>query len=293
MRAKSFLCLQILFLTFISFSKSALSFDGTVWSNPKNTPNGLRHETLFSQAMSRDIGYVIYLPPAYVVQSRSRFPTIYFLHRKLGDENTEARVFSDWLKYSKPPNAIIVFPNGGRNSKYMDAVPGSEMYGRIMMETAFTRELVPHIDTQYRTIQTPDGRSIQGFSMGGMGALRLAFAYPDLFGSVFAFNPAVDDTMENIQEEEPDLLSQMMGGDSSEWHKRMAKTLGLKNAFQLTKSLIDISIGDRDDLLPSVLDFSRALGTAGVPHTLNIVANLDHWYRLGPNFRNISKPIVE
>lgn len=268
----------------------AFSFDGTIWSNPKKTPLGLRHEKFISKAIGQDIGYNIYLPPTYASQGRAKFPTIYFLHRKLGDESSEALVFSDWLRAGGSINAIVVFPNGGRNSKYMDAVPGSEMDGKIMMETALTKELVPHIDTRYRTIQKPEGRSIQGFSMGGMGALRIAFAYPELFANVYAFNPAVDDDKDNIAEEEPELLSQMMGGNPIEWHERMAKTLGIKNALNLTKTVVDISIGDRDALLPFVLEFSQSLRSAGLRHSLNIIPGLDHWYRLGPNFAQIPGP---
>jgi S-formylglutathione hydrolase FrmB len=293
MRSKQFLHYSSLFITLVASTVSAYSFDGTIWSNPKKTPPGIHHEVFFSTAIGRKIGYNIYLPPAYRSQSRTSFPTIYFLHRKLGDESTESRVFSDWLRSGGSLSAIVVFPNGGRNSKYMDSVAGSEMDGKIMMETALTKELVPHIDAHYRTIRNPEGRSIQGFSMGGMGALRLAFAYPHLFGRVYAFNPAVDDDAENIAEEEPELLLKMMGSNPSEWHERMAKTLGLRNIKKLKNSLIDISIGDRDELLHSVLDLSKALRAAGLPHTLKIIPELDHWYRLGPNFDQILQPINE
>jgi endo-1,4-beta-xylanase len=59
--------------------------------------------------------------------------------------------------------------------------------GQWMAETTVIEELVPHIDATYRTIANRDGRAIQGMSMGGFGALKLAFKYPDLFSSVVAF----------------------------------------------------------------------------------------------------------
>lgn len=129
--------------------------------------------------------------------------------------------------------------------------------------------------------------------MGGMGALRIAFAYPKLFGSVYAFNPAVDDDEGNIADEEPELLSKMMRDNPIEWHERMARTLGIKNSPNLTKTAVDISIGDRDTLLPSVLEFSQSLKSAGLRHRLNIIPGLDHWYRLGPNFANIPGPEID
>lgn len=48
-------------------------------------------------------------------------------------------------------------------------------------------ELIPHIDSTYRTIASREGRTLTGFSMGGGIAASLAFKYPDLFSSVVAY----------------------------------------------------------------------------------------------------------
>ena len=93
---------------------------------------------------------------------------------------------------------IMVWANCGHNTKYMDAAVGSSMYGVLMIETTIIRELIPHIDATYRTIASKEGRAVQGGSGGGMGALRFAFKYPQMFSSVFAFNPAVDDDASNV-----------------------------------------------------------------------------------------------
>ncbi len=48
-------------------------------------------------------------------------------------------------------------------------------------------ELIPHINSTYRTIPSREGRTITGFSMGGGVAASMAFKYPDLFSSVVAY----------------------------------------------------------------------------------------------------------
>ena len=48
------------------------------------------------------------------------------------------------------------------------------------------QELVPYIDSKYRTIHTPLARGISGVSMGGYGALHLAMRHPGVSGSVSA-----------------------------------------------------------------------------------------------------------
>ena len=44
-------------------------------------------------------------------------------------------------------------------------------------------DLVAHVDTVYRTLAERSHRGIAGLSMGGTGALTLAFTYPDLFAA--------------------------------------------------------------------------------------------------------------
>ena len=70
---------------------------------------------------------------------------------------------------------IYVFPNGGAPSHYD--------YSDALAETTFVRELIPHVDTEYRTIANRAGRGIEGFSSGGRGTARDMFKHPELFCS--------------------------------------------------------------------------------------------------------------
>ena len=51
-------------------------------------------------------------------------------------------------------------------------------------ETYIARDLVQLIDGRYRTLATNSSRAVAGFSMGGYGALHLAFNYPSVFSVV-------------------------------------------------------------------------------------------------------------
>ena len=50
----------------------------------------------------------------------------------------------------------------------------------------FLQEFMPHIERNYRIVPGRSGRAISGISMGGYGALRFAFAHPELFSAVSA-----------------------------------------------------------------------------------------------------------
>jgi enterochelin esterase-like enzyme len=52
-------------------------------------------------------------------------------------------------------------------------------------------DVVSTIDLRYRTLARAPSRAIGGLSMGGLGALNLAFQHPDVFGVVGGHSPSV------------------------------------------------------------------------------------------------------
>ena len=151
------------------------------WVNemPSKAGTGLKHETFISPGMGIEVGYVIYLPKEYdnPDMSDARFPVVYYLHGgRPGSETksiTLAKDIHELMQSGKVPPAIYVFVNGGKVSHYdYDVWPG---------ETTFVKELIPHIDQTYRTINDRSGRGLEGFSQGGRGTARIMFKYPELF----------------------------------------------------------------------------------------------------------------
>jgi enterochelin esterase-like enzyme len=163
------------------------------WVNPpgkQKWPAGCRHETFHSDSMNIKVGYNIYLPPDYEKSDR-RFPVIYWLHGYGGNESyyaypTFVGTLAEGVKSKKVPPCICVFVNAGKSSWYADGKDG-----KVMGETVVIKELIPLIDKTYRTIATREGRALQGASMGGFGALKFAFKYPEMFSSVMAYCPAL------------------------------------------------------------------------------------------------------
>ena len=63
--------------------------------------------------------------------------------------------------------------------------------GHDLSATGFIDDLIPHIDTTYRTIAAQHGRAIQGFSMGGFGALIHGFRSSEQFSAVLVWDGAI------------------------------------------------------------------------------------------------------
>ncbi len=152
-------------------------------------------KTLRSDTIKGDVSYVIYLPPSYDKEKDRRYPVVYWLHGGRGSQRDCGKfveVTDKAIRDGTCPEMIIVGVNGlGGSNEF----PGSQYSdwkdGSLPMESVIVKDLLPHIDKTYRTLGTREGRALEGFSMGGHGALHLAFRHPDLFGVVTAIGPAL------------------------------------------------------------------------------------------------------
>lgn len=140
----------------------------------------------YSASMKKNIKAVVIKPDSY--KEGKVFPVVYLLHGA-GDN------YSGWIKKvpeiaaaSDTYQQIIVCPDGNVTSWYFDSPVNKDW----KYETYITKELIPWIDDKYKTIKDRKGRAITGLSMGGHGALYLAFKHQDLFGAAGSMSGGVD-----------------------------------------------------------------------------------------------------
>jgi enterochelin esterase-like enzyme len=57
--------------------------------------------------------------------------------------------------------------------------------------TYTAREVVPTIDSRYRTVASPTGRAIGGLSMGGHAAMQLSMNFPGIWSAIAATSPSL------------------------------------------------------------------------------------------------------
>lgn len=142
--------------------------------------------TTFSPSMKKDIKAVVVRPASY--DKGKSYPVVYLLH---GYSDS----YAGWVKKVKAVSAsadqynmIIVCPDGNFSSWYFDSpIDSSWKY-----ETYVSKELVNWVDEHYSTIKSRTGRAITGLSMGGHGALYLAFRHQDVFGAAGSMSGGVD-----------------------------------------------------------------------------------------------------
>ena len=65
--------------------------------------------------------------------------------------------------------------------------------GTILASSGIIQDIIPYVDSNYRTIASKEGRAIQGFSMGGFGSAMNGFKYHHLFKAVIIWDGALHD----------------------------------------------------------------------------------------------------
>lgn len=134
-----------------------------------------------SKILGVTVRYSVYYPASYMTDKDKRYPVVYMLHG-IGDDNNSwngnylhANFKIDYWAAKGLGEMIYVFPQG-YSSYYCNRYDGTFSYMDM-----FVNELIPSIDSNFRTIPDKQHRAITGYSMGGFGAIALAEKHPDLF----------------------------------------------------------------------------------------------------------------
>ena len=123
---------------------------------------------LNSKQLNRAWKFTVYLPDSYN-SGNERYPVIYLLHGNGDNENSWSNgyhVLDSLIANRIIPPVIAVTPSGKRGWW----VNSSERF-----ESAVINELIPFIDSTYKTLADRNSRMVFGYSMGGFGALGMAW----------------------------------------------------------------------------------------------------------------------
>ena len=148
---------------------------------------------LNSRILKQSVRYCVYLPSGYDASAKPParvYPVLYFLHGLGDNEQTLFNsggwtLLDDLRKQGRMGDFLIVAPDA-RRTFYINSVDGKVLYSDF-----FLQEFMPYIESKYRIRKGRSGRAISGVSMGGYGALRFAFAHPELFSAASAQSAAL------------------------------------------------------------------------------------------------------
>ncbi|HEY7353843.1 MAG TPA: alpha/beta hydrolase-fold protein [Terriglobales bacterium] len=239
-----------------------------------------------SHILQRSVRYCVMLPTNYATERNKKYPVLYFLHGLGENEQTLLRsggwgLIQDLHRENKIGDFLMVAPDG-RGSFFINSADGQDRYSDF-----FLTEFLPYIETHYRALHGRKSRGVTGLSMGGYGALRVAFAKPDLFGSVSAQSPAL--MTESPHQLDADLkgagpLTRLLGSvfgnpiDVAHWNQNSPFVLERKNRTRIQGLRIYINCGQQDEY-----GFAES---AAAMHKQLVSEKIKHEFHLYPGGHN-------
>lgn len=230
--------------------------------------------------------YTVLLPDGYE-PSAARLPLLYYLHGGNGNGHdfvtTTRGAFETMWKDGRLPAMVVVAPSVTR-SFYMDFRDGSQKWETLLVTT-----FLAHVRAKYQVIQERHGLYLCGISMGGMGGLRMAFKYPELFAGVMAMEPGIepvlaykDIALEDRFWRSDELFGDIYGKpvDDEYWKANNPANIAVKDPRRLVDSRLGIYLecGDEDSFgLDRGTEFlHRILRDNGIRHEYHLVRGADH-----------------
>jgi enterochelin esterase-like enzyme len=189
------------------------------------------------------IGFEYYLPPCYENRAQVSFPVFYLLtlshEGSLSEtDNTPFSLAERLIHSGKMPPVIII-------------VPGQLIgYGS---DAALTKDLVPYVDGKFRTIRDRQHRATGGISNGAAIAVRMAFQFPETFGSVGLLSGGLAD------------------GETERFEGWLLRT----PPDQWPRVRIDV--GDQDAIMRLTQNLLALLDKHHVPYILNVGKGDHNW----------------
>ena len=234
-------------------------------------------DSLPSKILARPVPYCIVLPHSFDADKARTFPVLYFFHG-LGD-NEQFFVHSgawnlleDMRDKGELKDFLIATPDA-RSTFYINARDGKERYEDFLLQ-----EFFPYVEKHYRVAAGRANRAISGISMGGYGAVYLAFRHPQLFSSVSAHSAALIEKLPNfLAGALPDsprsrVLGDAFGNPPDPVFWQVHNPIVVARTANLSHLNIYFDCGDRDDFgfEAGAIALDKVLTSRQIPHEFHI-----------------------
>ena len=151
----------------------------------KNVPHGNVQQILFnSPSTGEQKRAFVYTPAEYSKNAKKKYPVLYLQHGWGEDETAWSNqgcahlVMDNLIAEGKCKPFIIVMTYGMTNGARYGTI-GS--FSPKDFETVLVDELIPYVDSHFRTLANKQNRAMAGLSMGGMETKSITLARPDTF----------------------------------------------------------------------------------------------------------------
>jgi enterochelin esterase-like enzyme len=162
----------------------------------KDVPHGeIRTRWYKSTVTGQSRRAMIYTPPGYDADATKKYPVLYLQHGGGEDETGWGKqghmsfILDNLIADKKAVPMIVVMEKGyaaRANTAPQPAGPGRGDGGAF--EDVVMKDLIPMIESTYRTLTDRENRAIAGLSMGAGQAMQIGMSHLDTFSVIGAFS---------------------------------------------------------------------------------------------------------
>lgn len=225
----------------------------------KDVPHGTLSKRWYdARVMKMNKRVFVYTPPGYE-SSKENYPVLYLLHGGLEDEESwvnkgrSVQILDNLIAQGLAKPMIVVMPNGNGNEKASqnDMKPLDVEQSResvfadaVLFSKSLVEDIIPFIESNFRTYNDKDHRAIAGLSLGAINTQTITNNNPNIFSYIGVFSYGILN----------------LGKDTEEIAKnnkeRDLKIEALKNSRY---KLYWIGCGKDDFVYPTVVELKKIL----------------------------------
>src|SRR5690606_25741572 len=175
----------------------------------KNVPHGHVQQVLFpSPSTNTSRRAFVYTPPGYEKGSQ-RYPVLYLQHGWGEDETAWSNqghanlIMDNMIAEGKVKPFIIVMTYGMTNDV---RIGGIRNFSIEPFQTVLIDELIPYVDSHFRTLTDRNNRAMAGLSMGGMETHTITLNKPEVFGYYGLFSGGTYNAEQLKDKAKPNLI---------------------------------------------------------------------------------------
>ena len=158
----------------------------------KDVPHGQMRMILFPSKSTNTVQRAfVYTPPGYEKNSKKKYPVLYLQHGWGEDETgwpnqgKAGLIMDNLIAKGKSRPFIIVMTYGMTNETKFG---GLKTFDITPFQTVLVDELIPYIDTHFRTLDDRSNRAMAGLSMGGFETRLITLKKLDTFSYIGLFS---------------------------------------------------------------------------------------------------------
>jgi enterochelin esterase family protein len=136
----------------------------------------------------------VYTPPGYM-KNAARYPVLYLVHGAGDSDDSWTSVghanyiLDNLIAARKAKPMIVVMPFGHTPDR-----PGADLLNNTDFGNDLLKDVIPYVESNWRTLPGAANRAMAGLSMGGAHTLNYGVTHPELFAYAGIFSMGLMDT---------------------------------------------------------------------------------------------------